>query len=75
MLTLGLHCQLSLISHHSNSECDCYLQDIGKNIYTLKDVVDEIRDKQTRRSLAFLPYKLNFKEPFPEYVRLGNLIF
>lgn len=45
------------------------LQDIGKNIYTLKEVVNEIRDKQTRRSLAFLPYKLNFKEPFPEYVR------
>ncbi|KAJ8407921.1 hypothetical protein AAFF_G00269650 [Aldrovandia affinis] len=46
------------------------LQDIGRNIYTLKEVVDEIRDKQTRRSLAFLPYKLIFKEPFPEYIRL-----
>ncbi|XP_016308518.1 RNA-binding protein NOB1 [Sinocyclocheilus anshuiensis] len=45
------------------------LQEIGKNIYTLKDVVDEIRDKPTKRSLAFLPYKLNFKEPFPEHVR------
>ncbi|KAJ8252577.1 hypothetical protein COCON_G00218890 [Conger conger] len=45
------------------------LQDIGKNVYTLKEVVDEIRDKQTRRSLAFLPYKLNFKEPFPEHIR------
>lgn len=48
------------------------LQDIGKNIYTLKDVVDEIRDKPTRRSLAFLPYKLIFKEPHPEHVRHGN---
>ncbi|KAG7473528.1 hypothetical protein MATL_G00096790 [Megalops atlanticus] len=45
------------------------LQEFGKNIYTLKEVVDEIRDKQTRRSLAFLPFKLNFKEPFPEHVR------
>ncbi|KTG43667.1 hypothetical protein cypCar_00041103 [Cyprinus carpio] len=45
------------------------LKEIGKNIYTLKDVVDEIRDKQTKRNLAFLPYKLNFKEPFPEHVR------
>ncbi|XP_043072768.1 RNA-binding protein NOB1 [Puntigrus tetrazona] len=45
------------------------LQEIGKNIYTLKDVVEEIRDKPTKRSLAFLPYKLNFKEPFPEHVR------
>ncbi|XP_070764324.1 RNA-binding protein NOB1 isoform X2 [Enoplosus armatus] len=46
------------------------LQDIGRNIYTLKDVVDEIRDKPTRRSLAFLPYQLNFREPRPEHVRL-----
>ncbi|XP_051953710.1 RNA-binding protein NOB1 [Xyrauchen texanus] len=46
------------------------LHEIGKNIYTLKDVVDEIRDKQTKKSLAFLPYTLNFKEPFPEYIRL-----
>ncbi|XP_058607860.1 RNA-binding protein NOB1 [Onychostoma macrolepis] len=45
------------------------LQEIGKNIYTLKDVVDEIRDKPTKRSLAFLPYRLNLKEPFPEHVR------
>lgn len=48
------------------------LQDIGKNIYTLKDVVDEIRDRPTRRSLAFLPYQLNFKEPHPEHIRKGN---
>ncbi|XP_071779261.1 RNA-binding protein NOB1 [Centroberyx gerrardi] len=46
------------------------LQEIGQNIYTLKDVVDEIRDKPTRRSLAFLPYQLNFKEPYPEHIRL-----
>ncbi|XP_062327918.1 RNA-binding protein NOB1 [Osmerus eperlanus] len=45
------------------------LQEIGKNIYTLKDVVDEIRDKPTRRSLSFLPYQLNFKNPQPEHIR------
>ncbi|KAG9342004.1 hypothetical protein JZ751_018322 [Albula glossodonta] len=45
------------------------LQDIGRNIYTLKEVVDEIRDRPTRRSLAFVPYKIVFKQPFPEYVR------
>nr|XP_020458326.1 RNA-binding protein NOB1 isoform X2 [Monopterus albus] len=45
------------------------LQDIGRNIYTLRDVVDEIRDKPTRRSLAFLPYELIFKEPHPEHIR------
>ncbi|XP_073706396.1 RNA-binding protein NOB1-like [Garra rufa] len=45
------------------------LHEIGKNIYTVKDVVEEIRDKPTKRSLAFLPYQLNYKEPFPEHVR------
>ncbi|XP_040894068.1 RNA-binding protein NOB1 isoform X2 [Toxotes jaculatrix] len=45
------------------------LQEIGRNIYTLRDVVDEIRDKPTRRSLAFLPYQLTFKEPHPEHIR------
>uniref|UniRef100_A0A3B4XE75 NIN1 (RPN12) binding protein 1 homolog n=1 Tax=Seriola lalandi dorsalis TaxID=1841481 RepID=A0A3B4XE75_SERLL len=39
------------------------------NIYTLKEVVNEIRDKPTRRSLAFLPYQLHFKDPHPEHVR------
>ncbi|XP_023380402.1 RNA-binding protein NOB1 isoform X7 [Pteropus medius] len=51
---------------------DAALQDIGKNIYTIRDVVSEIRDKATRRRLAVLPYELRFKEPFPEYVRLGE---
>ncbi|XP_022605793.1 RNA-binding protein NOB1 isoform X1 [Seriola dumerili] len=45
------------------------LQEIGRNIYTLKEVVNEIRDKPTRRSLAFLPYQLHFKDPHPEHVR------
>ncbi|XP_048966707.1 RNA-binding protein NOB1 isoform X3 [Canis lupus dingo] len=49
---------------------DAALQDIGKNIYTVRDVVSEIRDKATRRRLAVLPYELRFKEPCPEYVRL-----
>ncbi|XP_061564387.1 RNA-binding protein NOB1 isoform X2 [Cololabis saira] len=46
-----------------------HLQELGRNIYTLKAVVDEIRDRQTRRGLAFLPYELHFKEPLPEHVR------
>lgn len=50
------------------------MQDIGKNIYTIRDVVSEIRDKATRRRLAVLPYELRFKEPFPEYVRLGECL-
>ncbi|GCC27694.1 hypothetical protein chiPu_0006120 [Chiloscyllium punctatum] len=45
------------------------LQEFGKNVYTLKEVVNEIRDKETKRRLAVLPYQLHFKEPFPEYIR------
>ncbi|XP_048403118.2 RNA-binding protein NOB1 isoform X2 [Stegostoma tigrinum] len=45
------------------------LQEFGKTIYTLKEVVNEIRDKETKRRLAVLPYQLHFKEPFPEYIR------
>ena len=48
------------------------LQEIGRNIYTLRDVVNEIRDKPTRKSLAFLPYQLNFREPHPDHIRLGK---
>ncbi|XP_076003025.1 RNA-binding protein NOB1 [Genypterus blacodes] len=45
------------------------LHEIGKNIYTLKDVVNEIRDKPTRKSLAFLPYQLHFIEPHTEHIQ------
>ncbi|MGH0116342.1 UNVERIFIED_CONTAM: hypothetical protein FKN15_003522, partial [Acipenser sinensis] len=45
-------------------------QDIGKNIYTIKEVVNEIRDKETKKRLAFLPYTLQFKDPFPEFIQL-----
>ncbi|XP_066493332.1 RNA-binding protein NOB1 isoform X2 [Tiliqua scincoides] len=46
------------------------LQEIGRNIYTIREVVTEIRDRETRRRLAVLPYELRFKQPFPEYVQL-----
>ncbi|XP_077448516.1 RNA-binding protein NOB1 isoform X2 [Stigmatopora argus] len=45
------------------------LQEIGKNVYTLSEVVEEIRDKATRRSLSFLPYQLVLRQPRPEHVR------
>nr|XP_061796057.1 RNA-binding protein NOB1-like isoform X1 [Nerophis lumbriciformis] len=45
------------------------LQEIGKNVYTLSEVVEEIRDKATRRSLAFLPYQLVLCRPRPEHIR------
>ncbi|XP_075694639.1 RNA-binding protein NOB1 isoform X2 [Rhinoderma darwinii] len=46
------------------------LQEIGTHIYTVRDVVTEIRDKPTRRRLAVLPYELIFIEPKPENIQL-----
>lgn len=46
------------------------LQDIGAHIYTVREVVSEIRDKATRRRLAVLPYELLFREPKPDTVQL-----
>ena len=52
-----------------------YLQDIGKNVYTIADVVSEIRDKATRQRLQVLPYKLIFKEPDAESIRVGMYVY
>ncbi|KAM4722056.1 RNA-binding protein NOB1 [Rhinophrynus dorsalis] len=46
------------------------LQEIGVNIYTVREVVSEIRDKETRRRLAVLPYELLFREPRQEHIHL-----
>lgn len=46
------------------------LQEIGTHIYTVRDVVDEVRDKPTRRRLAVLPYELVFREPTLESIQL-----
>uniref|UniRef100_A0A8B9NR34 RNA-binding protein NOB1 n=1 Tax=Apteryx owenii TaxID=8824 RepID=A0A8B9NR34_APTOW len=46
------------------------LQDIAQSVYTVPEVVAEIRDKPTRRRLAALPYELRFRRPRPDYVRL-----
>jgi len=49
------------------------VKDIGKNAYTISDVVSEIRDKATRQRLQVLPYKLNLKEPSAESIRVVTL--
>lgn len=42
------------------------IKDIGQKIYSLHEVVNEIRDKATRQRLQVLPYDITFKEPTPE---------
>merc|ERR1712018_167278 len=48
---------------------DAPLREIGEHIYTIRDVVTEIRDKATRARLQVLPYDLLFREPSAESIR------
>ncbi|ESO82889.1 hypothetical protein LOTGIDRAFT_211535 [Lottia gigantea] len=44
------------------------IREIGENIYTLHDVVNEIKDKATRDRLQVLPYTIKYKEPSSEAI-------
>ncbi|XP_067651419.1 RNA-binding protein NOB1-like [Haliotis asinina] len=46
------------------------LRDIGEQIYSLPEVIGEIKDKATKQRLQFLPYKLEYREPSAESVAL-----
>ncbi|OTF78442.1 RNA-binding protein NOB1-like protein, partial [Euroglyphus maynei] len=43
--------------------------DFGEIIYTLDDVINEIKDEKTRQSLQILPYELKHREPTDEDVK------
>lgn len=50
-----------------------YFQDYGEQIYTLSDVVNEIKDQQTRESLQVLPYEIKYREPNEDDLKfVGN---
>jgi len=42
------------------------LQNLGRRIFTVKEVVSEIRDASTKQRLAVLPYELDFRTPSAE---------
>ncbi|XP_076470243.1 RNA-binding protein NOB1-like isoform X2 [Babylonia areolata] len=44
------------------------IREIGEEVYSLPDVVNEISDKATRQRLQVLPYKLNLKNPTAEAI-------
>ncbi|NXY88158.1 NOB1 protein, partial [Alcedo cyanopectus] len=46
------------------------LQDIAENLYTVPEVLAEIRDRPARRRLAALPCELKLRRPPPEILRL-----
>uniref|UniRef100_A0A8U7MH40 Ribonuclease PIN domain-containing protein n=1 Tax=Corvus moneduloides TaxID=1196302 RepID=A0A8U7MH40_CORMO len=48
------------------------LQDIADALYTVPEVLAEIRDRPARRRLAALPCELRVRRPRPELLRLGE---
>ena len=46
--------------------CGSPLHDMGEKIYTVQDVISEIRDKGTRERLQCLPHEVRIMEPFEE---------
>nr|CAG4651912.1 EOG090X07WR [Triops cancriformis] len=45
------------------------MQNIAEEIYTIRDVVGEIRDSATKQRLQVLPYELKFREPDVEAIK------
>ena len=48
------------------------LSDMCENVYTVEEVISEIRDAATRQRLAVLPYTIHFRQPSTEALRAGN---
>ena len=53
------------------------LQNLSDHIFTINEVVGEIRDAGTKQRLAVLPYELDFRTPSAESLQFGKhfLIF
>lgn len=47
-------------------------QEMGKNIVTVQEVVDEITSKRQLRRLIVLPYELKIVNVFPENVTFSK---
>ncbi len=48
------------------------LERMAERIFTISDVVDEIRDAATRQRLAVLPYSIEFREPSVDSIQAGK---
>ena len=48
------------------------LQDWSQTVYTIRDVISEIKDSETRQRLQVLPYELVIREPSQESIKLGK---
>lgn len=50
------------------------LEGVADRAVTIQEVVDEIRDKQSRQFLSALPYQLQLSEPTEESVKAGERV-
>merc|ERR1712183_511238 len=46
------------------------LHNLGHKVFTVREVVGEIRDSATKQRLAVLPYELNFRTPSAESLQV-----
>lgn len=48
------------------------LHEMCENVFTVEDVVKEIRDAATRQRLSVLPYNIQFREPSIQALHAGK---
>ena len=48
------------------------LESWSPNVVTVKDIISEIKDLNTRRRLQVLPYTLTFREPIQQALHHGT---
>ena len=46
----------------------------SQNVVTIRDVLSEVKDVNTRRRLQVLPYSLSFKEPTLQALHHGTIL-
>ena len=51
------------------------LHDIAENVFTIGDVINEIKDAATKQRLAVLQYKIYFREPSAKSLKSGRFMF
>jgi RNA-binding protein NOB1 len=44
---------------------------LAETIYTTREVVAEIKDSATKQRFEVVPYEIQFRQPYPEYIQLG----
>ena len=49
------------------------LETVGKDIFTVRDVIEEVKDAQTRQRLSVLPFELKYRYPDADNIRSGEM--